>query len=296
MAQRETAREVRPSAAANGPIMRNQVGAARIPTQVSRSRPCGTSRRDGNTANRPCGNRSAVAQVEPRTLPEQGLPVPELQRLRADHAPAVLAFELANRTYFANFISDRGKEFFNHFEESYNELLTEQETGTCIFHVLIGEDGTVLGMFNLRDLNDGTAVLGYRVARHAAGRGVATATVQELCRVAAQRYRLRTLRAATSLNNVASQKSTDQVRVRPGWPRRPRRGRRPTWHLVSAAPGRVTPVPSHTTGRSGPPSATLHAKSAVHPVRRSAGTVEALPLQIQILHDPINKCSKQRSR
>jgi ribosomal-protein-alanine N-acetyltransferase len=41
--------------------------------------------------------------------------VPELQRLRADHAPAVLAFELANRAYFATFISDRGDEFFDHF-------------------------------------------------------------------------------------------------------------------------------------------------------------------------------------
>jgi hypothetical protein len=39
--------------------------------------------------------------------------VPELQRLHADHAPAVLAFELANRTYFAAFISDRGDEFFD---------------------------------------------------------------------------------------------------------------------------------------------------------------------------------------
>ena len=27
--------------------------------------------------------------------------MPELQRLRAGHAPAVLAFELANRAYFA---------------------------------------------------------------------------------------------------------------------------------------------------------------------------------------------------
>ena len=41
--------------------------------------------------------------------------MPELQRLRADHAPAVLAFELANRAYFATFISDRGDEFFDHF-------------------------------------------------------------------------------------------------------------------------------------------------------------------------------------
>jgi [ribosomal protein S5]-alanine N-acetyltransferase len=132
--------------------------------------------------------------------------VPGLQRLRADHAPAVLAFERANRAYFATFISDRGEEFFDHFDESFNELLAEQEAGTGVFHVLVGENGTVLGRFNLFDLEDGTAVLGYRVAQHVAGRGVATATVQELCHRAAEEYGLRTLRAATNLDHVASQK------------------------------------------------------------------------------------------
>jgi ribosomal-protein-alanine N-acetyltransferase len=132
--------------------------------------------------------------------------VPELQRLRADHAPAVLAFELANRAYFATFVSDRGDEFYDHFSERYNALLAEQEAGTCVFHVLTGEDGTVLGRFNLFELEDGTARLGYRVAQHVAGRGVATAAVQELCRLAASKYGLRTLMAATARQNVASQR------------------------------------------------------------------------------------------
>jgi ribosomal-protein-alanine N-acetyltransferase len=132
--------------------------------------------------------------------------MPELERLRPDHAPAVRAFELANRVYFAGLISDRGDDFFDHFDEAYNELLAQQEAGTCILHVLINEDGMVLGLFNLRDLEDGSAVLGYRVAQDAAGRGVATATVRELCQVAAEQYGLHTLRAATNLDNVASQR------------------------------------------------------------------------------------------
>jgi [ribosomal protein S5]-alanine N-acetyltransferase len=41
-----------------------------------------------------------------------------------------------------------------------------------------------------------TAKLGYRVAQHAAGRGVAIATVQQLCQLAAARHGLRTLKAA----------------------------------------------------------------------------------------------------
>jgi len=134
--------------------------------------------------------------------------MPELQRLQAGHAPAVLSFELANRAYFATFISDRGDEFYEHFTEQYKALLAEQEAGTSVFHVLVGEDGTVLGRFNLYlvDHEDGTAELGYRVAQQVAGRGVATATVRELCRLAAAQYGLRTLRAATTHDNVASQK------------------------------------------------------------------------------------------
>jgi ribosomal-protein-alanine N-acetyltransferase len=132
--------------------------------------------------------------------------VPELQPLRADHAPAVLAFELANRAYFAASISDRGDEFFDQFTDRHSALLAEQEAGIGAYYVLIAEDGSVLGRFNLFGLENGTAVLGYRVAQHVAGRGVATATVRELCRLAAARHGLRTLKAATARENAASRK------------------------------------------------------------------------------------------
>jgi len=85
----------------------------------------------------------------------------------------VLAFELANRAYFAASISDRGDEFFDQFTDRFNALLAEQEAGTCACYVLVTEDGSVLGRFNLVDIKDHTAELGYRVAQHAAGRGVA---------------------------------------------------------------------------------------------------------------------------
>jgi ribosomal-protein-alanine N-acetyltransferase len=131
--------------------------------------------------------------------------VPELIRLHAGHAPAVLAFELANRAYFAASVSDRGDDFFDHFTDRYNAVLAEQEAGICAFYVLVAEDGSVLGRFNLYDIDDRTAELGYRVAQHVAGRGVATATVRELCRLAATQHGLRTLRAGTASQNVASQ-------------------------------------------------------------------------------------------
>ena len=132
--------------------------------------------------------------------------MPELKRLDAGDAPAVLAFELENRGYFAASVSDRGDEFFDRFAGRYGALLAEQQAGTGAFYVLVADDGSVLGRFNLYDLKDGTARLGYRVAQQAAGRGVATAAVRELCQLAAARHGLRILRAATSHDNAASQR------------------------------------------------------------------------------------------
>jgi ribosomal-protein-alanine N-acetyltransferase len=132
--------------------------------------------------------------------------MPELKLLHADHAQAVLAFELANRAYFAAAVSDRGDAFFEQFAARYEVLLAEQEAGDCAYYVLVDGDGSVLGRFNLYNIADRTAVLGYRVAQHAAGHGVASTTVRELCRLAAARYGLHTLRAATTRENVASQK------------------------------------------------------------------------------------------
>jgi ribosomal-protein-alanine N-acetyltransferase len=132
--------------------------------------------------------------------------MPELEQLHDGHAPAVLAFELANRAYFAASISDRGDDFFARFTDRHSAMLAEQEAGTCAFYVLVADDGSVLGRFNLYDLKDCTANLGYRVAQQAAGRGAATKSVRELSRIAAARHGLRTLRAATSHDNAASQK------------------------------------------------------------------------------------------
>ncbi len=56
--------------------------------------------------------------------------MPELERLRADHAAAVLAFESANRAYFASSISDRGDGYFETFAERHRALLAEQDAGS----------------------------------------------------------------------------------------------------------------------------------------------------------------------
>jgi ribosomal-protein-alanine N-acetyltransferase len=130
----------------------------------------------------------------------------ELQRLQPEHEAAILEFELANRAYFAESINDRGDYFFEHFAELYRTLLAEQAAGTSLGHVLVDEDGAVVGRFNLYQVVDGTAEAGYRVAQRAAGRGVATYGLQRMCALARDDYGLRLLTATTSNENVASQR------------------------------------------------------------------------------------------
>lgn len=132
--------------------------------------------------------------------------MPELQPLQADHARAVLAFERAGRAYFAGSISDRGDAFFEEFDERFTQLLADQESGDCACYVLVDEDGSIMGRFNLYVVGPGVANLGYRVAERWTGLGITTATVRELCVLASERHALRTLRAVTSHANVASQR------------------------------------------------------------------------------------------
>jgi [ribosomal protein S5]-alanine N-acetyltransferase len=158
--------------------------------------------------------------------------VPELQRLRADHAPAILEFELANRAYFAASVTDRGDEFFEQFADRHHARLAEQDAGQGAYYVLVAEDGAVLGRFNLVFVADGVAELGYRVAQHVAGHGVATATVRDLCRVAASRHGLTRLKAATATDNAASRRVLVKAGFTPAGPADPADlgGKHGTWY------------------------------------------------------------------
>ncbi|MFF5976472.1 GNAT family N-acetyltransferase [Streptomyces sp. NPDC012769] len=129
-----------------------------------------------------------------------------IERLRSDHAPALLAFERENRAYFAAFVPDRGDDYFSDFDVRHRDLIAAQEAGEIHFHVLVGEDGEILGRVNLLDVDTGagTAELGYRLAQKATGRGLATEGVREVCRRAVEEYGLRRLTAFAALDNAPS--------------------------------------------------------------------------------------------
>nr|WP_303710962.1 GNAT family N-acetyltransferase [Kutzneria buriramensis]WKX09819.1 GNAT family N-acetyltransferase [Kutzneria buriramensis] len=65
-------------------------------------------------------------------------------------------------------------------------------------------EGHLIGRVNLVDAEDGSAELGHRVGERAAGKGVATAAVAEVCRVAGTAYGLTSLVAVTTLDRPLS--------------------------------------------------------------------------------------------
>src|SRR5437667_2373373 len=143
------------------------------------------------------GGKSAPTESPPRLQ----LPMPDLQLLRLDHAPALLAFERENRAYFAASVPDRGDEFFAEFDTRLAQLLELQATGTDYFHLLVAEGGEVVGRVNLVEVADGSAELGYRIAQKVAGQGLATAAVGKVRELAATKYGLTRLRARVTLDN-----------------------------------------------------------------------------------------------
>ena len=128
----------------------------------------------------------------------------DLQRLDARHAAALLRFERENRQWFARTVPDRGDAYFADFDARHAALLAEQEAGVCHFHVLVGQDGAVLGRFNLVDVAGGVAELGFRVAERVAGRGVATGGVRRVCALARTDYGLTRLVAEAARDNAGS--------------------------------------------------------------------------------------------
>ncbi|GAA1401077.1 GNAT family N-acetyltransferase [Kitasatospora putterlickiae] len=129
-----------------------------------------------------------------------------LERLADEHAAALLAFERENREWFARSVPDRGDAYFTAagFAERHQALLAEQADGSCHFHLVLDGAGRIVGRVNLVDAAGGSAELGYRVGESAAGRGVARAAVERVCRLAAEQYGLGTLTAVTTVDNAAS--------------------------------------------------------------------------------------------
>ena len=127
-----------------------------------------------------------------------------LEFLTLDHARPLERFERANRGFFAARVGDRGDDFFEHFDDCLAARVRENREGTSLFFVMVDPQGEVLGRVNISDIDQPTLTeLGFRVAEHAQGRGIATEGVIAALDIAATRG-VKTLKARVSEANLAS--------------------------------------------------------------------------------------------
>lgn len=129
-----------------------------------------------------------------------------LALLTLEHARALERFERANRAFFAAHVGDRGDDFFEHFDERLAARVDENREGTCLFFVVVDTGGEVLGRVNLSDIDQPELTeLGYRVAEHAQGRGIATQGVLAALDIAATRG-VKSVKARVSAANLVSRR------------------------------------------------------------------------------------------
>jgi [ribosomal protein S5]-alanine N-acetyltransferase len=129
-----------------------------------------------------------------------------LELLTPDHARPLERFERTNRAFFAAHVGDRGDDFFEHFDDRLAARVQENREGRSLFFVIVDSDGEVLGRVNISDLDQPTwTELGFRVAEHAQGRGIATEGVITALDVAATRG-VKSLKARVSTANLASRR------------------------------------------------------------------------------------------
>jgi [ribosomal protein S5]-alanine N-acetyltransferase len=128
-----------------------------------------------------------------------------------DDVPVVAALYRANRDFLAPWEPVRDDEFYT---ETGQQVVIEQTleryaAGTCVPHVILDHSGQVAGRINLNDIVRGafhSCNLGYWVSAAANGRGLATAAVGEMARLAFGSFGLHRVQAATLLHNAASQR------------------------------------------------------------------------------------------
>jgi ribosomal-protein-alanine N-acetyltransferase len=132
-----------------------------------------------------------------------------LRPLEAGDAPALRdAYEL-NREHLAPWEPYRPESFYTveGQQERLDRLLTEYAAGET-FPCAMFRDGRIVGNATLRDIAYGPvcgAEMGYWVATEVLRRGVASATVAALCRIADEELGLHRIEAGTNPANVASQ-------------------------------------------------------------------------------------------
>ncbi|MFJ6796441.1 GNAT family N-acetyltransferase [Streptomyces sp. NPDC091268] len=127
-----------------------------------------------------------------------------------DDAAALADVLTRNRTSMAPYEPYRAAEFYTEAGQRarIGALLEERDAGRTVPFVLV-EDGVPVGVINLGSITRGplcSGGVGYWIDGARAGRGLATAAVLEVCRIARDEVGLHRVEAGTLLDNHGSQR------------------------------------------------------------------------------------------
>ena len=133
-----------------------------------------------------------------------------------DDAPVIASLLTANRDFLAPWEPLRDESWFSMGGQraAIAAVLANHEAGTSAPYVVLDDSGAVVGRMTLSGVVRGalqSASLGYWVAEHANGRGLATAAVRDVVRIAFDDLGLHRVQADTLLHNVASQRVLERV-------------------------------------------------------------------------------------
>ena len=135
------------------------------------------------------------------------MPCYSIRTLQPDDVEAVLQFELAHKSFFEQSIEARPDEFYQPavVELHIAEFLLLKQQALALPALIFNADNELIGRANLKDIDQVTksAYVGYRIAEHWSGKGVASFALGELTQQAKQ-MGLMALFACVSTENRAS--------------------------------------------------------------------------------------------
>jgi [ribosomal protein S5]-alanine N-acetyltransferase len=128
-----------------------------------------------------------------------------------DDAPVLAELQRLNRAYLAPWEPDRSEEYFTEAGQraAIERALAEYEHGRHLPQVILDDGAGIIGRITLTGIARGafqSCSVGYWVSQSVSGRGVATAAVGEIIKVAFGELGLHRIQAETLLDNFASQR------------------------------------------------------------------------------------------
>lgn len=128
-----------------------------------------------------------------------------------DDVPALAGLQRVNRDFLAPFEPYRDEDYFTVDGQVavVRAALERHHEGRTLPHVVLDESGRVVGRITLNEIVRGpfqSCSVGYWLGAAHTGRGLATAAVRDIMRVAFEELGLHRIQAGTLVHNVASQR------------------------------------------------------------------------------------------